>query len=65
VKDEDEVGYLMSYNEAKTRVTLHIIAPEPMDTETYLQCLAIYLDDLQKDPKRIFDPDTSIIEQES
>ena len=53
-KREDEVAYLLEYNDDQTQMRLTLFSGTKVNAEMFLQALSVYVDDFTEDPNQIF-----------
>lgn len=53
-KKEDEVAYILEFNEDQTNLRLTLISGRPVSGEEFLQALSAYIEDFTDSPQDLF-----------
>lgn len=53
-KSDEEVAYMLEYNEEKTQMRLTLFSGRPVDAKEFLQALSVYIEDFNENPEQIY-----------
>lgn len=62
-KSQDEVAYLLEFNEDKTQIRLTLFSGRTVKSFEFLQALSAYIEDFIDEPKKIFDNACEMIDE--
>ena len=61
-RSEDEVAYMLEFNEDKTQIRLTLFAGRPVNAQEFLQALSVYIEDFEESPIDAFGLASDIVD---